>query len=414
MDNFKKFANSFQAIAKPGLESIRALLEVMKNPQKNLKFIHIAGTNGKGSVCTYLQEILTASGIKTGKYTSPNLISVCERISVDGKNISETEMENLLHEMETYCAKLPKDISPTQFEIWTAAAFLYFYRCGCGIVVLETGLGGEKDATNIIDTNMCSVITKISMDHTDYLGNTITDIARAKAGIIKKGGFCVTTLQHKEVYDVLKQAADLKGNELYTVDYPSPDVHDGCHEIFSYKNLKNLKSGLCGIYQIENACIAAETALRLGINPEYIASGIERAKNPARFEMLDENTIYDGAHNPDGAEALAENLNRYFKDRNKVFIFSCMKDKDMICELEILKKTGIKKMYTVKVKNNPRAMDETLLAQKAADAGICAVPMPDIADAVSAAKCENALIIICGSLYLYKDLSEIKQFNKKK
>ncbi len=407
MDKFKAFANSFQAIAKPGLEAIRTLLDVMGNPQKNLKFIHVAGTNGKGSVCAFLQEILTGSGIKTGKYTSPNLISVCERISVDGKNISETEMENLLVEMEKYCNLLPEGISPTQFEIWTAAAFLYFLRSGCEIVVLETGLGGEKDATNIIDTNICSVITKISRDHVEYLGNDINEIARAKVGIIKKGGFCVTTSSNVGVYNVLETAAMQNQNEIFAVNFPTPSEYRNAHEIFSYKTLKNITSGLCGINQIENACLAAETALRLGINPEYIASGIKNASNPARFELLDENTIYDGAHNPDGAQSLTDNLNRYFKETDKIFIFSCMKDKDMREEFEILKNAGIKKMYTVTVKNNPRAADATLTANEARSAGICAEPMIGLEEALNAAKCDNALTIICGSLYLYKDLSEI-------
>lgn len=407
MDKFKTYANSFQAIAKPGLESIRTLLNVMGNPQKNLKFIHVAGTNGKGSVCAFLQEILTRSGIKTGKYTSPNLISVCERISVDGKNISETEMENLLREMEKYCDALPENISPTQFEIWTAAAFLYFSRSECEIVVLETGLGGEKDATNIIDTNICSVITKISRDHVEYLGNDINEIAHAKAGIIKKGGFCVTTSNNHEIYNVLEEAAMQNQNEIFTVNFPMPSEYCNAHEIFSYKTLENMKSGLCGINQIENACLAAETALRLGINPEYIVSGIENASNPARFEMIGETIIYDGAHNPDGAQSLADNLNRYFKETDKVFIFSCMKDKDIQTELKILKNVGIKKMYTVKVKDNPRTADANLTACEARLAGICAEAMPNLEDALNAAKSENALTVICGSLYLYKDLSEI-------
>lgn len=407
MDNFKNYANSFQAIAKPGLESIRVLLKIMGNPQKKLKFIHVAGTNGKGSVCAFLQEILTRSGIKTGKYTSPNLVSVCERISVDGENISEQNMELLLSEMKKYCALLPADISPTQFEIWTAAAFLYFSQIGCQIVVLETGLGGEKDATNIIDTNICSVITKISRDHIEYLGNDIKDIARAKAGIIKNGGFCITTSGNSEVYDILKSAALQSQNELFTVDFPLPDECFNGHEIFSYKNLKNIKSSLCGINQIENACLAAETALRLGISPEYIISGIENSVNPARFEMIDENTVYDGAHNPDGAASLSKNLNRYFKNRSKVFIFSCMKDKDIKSELNILKNTGIKKMYTVKVKNNPRAMDAAELAHEAQLLGITAEPKNSLYDAIESAKSEDALTVICGSLYLYKDLHEL-------
>ena len=166
MGSFKNYANSFQAKSRLGLESVGCLCEKCGNPQKKLKYIHVAGTNGKGSTCAFLQCILTDSGLKTGKFISPNMIDVCERISIDGKNISSEEMDALLFEVEKAALSVEKEkgAMPTQFEIWTAAAFIYFARENCDIVVLETGLGGRLDATNIIDAPLCSIITKIDID----------------------------------------------------------------------------------------------------------------------------------------------------------------------------------------------------------------------------------------------------------
>jgi len=174
-NSFKSYANSFQAIARLRLESIECLLNHLGNPQNDLKFIHIAGTNGKGSVCSFLQCIFQDAGYLTGKYTSPNLISVCERISVDGENIPQNELDDVLAKVEKGVRLVEKDLgeAPTQFEIWTAAAFLYFKARKCDIVILETGLGGTRDATNIIPPPLASVICRLDLDHTEYLGKTI-------------------------------------------------------------------------------------------------------------------------------------------------------------------------------------------------------------------------------------------------
>ena len=408
MSDFKKFANSFQAVAKPGLLSIRELLLKLGNPQNELKFIHVAGTNGKGSVCAFLESILTKSGRKTGKYTSPNLIRVNERICVNGQEISDIELEQLLNEVEKACNALPEEIQPTQFEIWTAAAFLYFKKEKCDVVVLETGLGGEKDATNIIESNICSVITKISRDHVEYLGDDIDGIARAKAGIIKDGGFCITTENKEHVMHVISAAAEEKGNELTAVTPPVPDKFDGCSEIFSYKGI-NAKLSLCGTNQLENAALAAETALKLGIDAEIIKCGLESAVHPARFEMLGENAVYDGAHNLDGIRSLKENLLRYRKNGEINVIFSCMGDKDITAELAELKELNVRRMFCVKVKNNPRAKDEKELADLARNAGFDAVSCESIGEAVKSARDSGVFTVVCGSLYLYKDLAESEQ-----
>lgn len=409
MDKFKTFANSFQAIAHLELEGITTLLDFLSHPEKDLKFIHVAGTNGKGSVCAFLQEIFTHAGYKCGKYTSPNLISVCERISIDGEYISETEIDAVLDRVEAASLKVKEKIGdiPTQFEIWTAAAFCYFKEKNCDIVILETGLGGKRDATNVIPPPLASVITRISADHTEYLGDTLSEIASQKAGIIKKGGITVTCPQEAEVTEVLKKACEKEKNKFKICDSPVVFAPNGMNEIISYKDMKNIKIGISGFHQIENACIAAETAYSLGIGKESILYGLENAKNPARLERVDENTIFDGAHNPDGMQSLVNSLKRYFPKITPVFVMAMMADKDAASAAKIIINTYKKAtVYTVAVEDNPRSETAERLAEKLSACGITAIACNDIRTACAAAK--GKLTVICGSLYLYKDFSCMK------
>lgn len=411
-NEFTSYANSFQAIARLRLESIELLLNFLGNPQKDLKFIHIAGTNGKGSVATYLQCILTDAGYKTGKYISPNMISVCERISVDGKDISEDDLNILLEDVRVAALKVQQEFSeyPTQFEIWTAAAFLYFKKTDCDIVVLETGLGGTQDATNIIPPPEISVITHIAMDHTEYLGDTLAKIAGEKAGIIKAGTKCtVSAIQANEAHEVLKNACQKQNVRFITVASPQSTGTDTDGEHFSYKGITGLTSSMLGIHQLDNAAVAIEVSTELGIDIRHIKSGIKRAKNIGRFEIISKDPliIFDGAHNPDGMATLVNALNRYFPGKSKSFIMATMGDKDISGSLELIKNVNkLNKIYTVRVKDNPRAMDAERLAEVVSDAGFSSIPCNDICDALS--KCADEMTVICGSLYLYKDFMEQK------
>ncbi len=425
-NSFKSYANSFQAIARLRLESIECLLNHLGNPQNDLKFIHIAGTNGKGSVCSFLQCIFQDAGYLTGKYTSPNLISVCERISVDGKDIPQNELDELLAEVEKGVRLVEKDLgdAPTQFEIWTAAAFLYFKAKKCDIVILETGLGGTRDATNIIPPPLASVICRLDLDHTEYLGNTIQEIAGEKAGIIKnhtdgKEGLCVSARQYPEAAEVLKDACDERNNRFVQAGEVKLLGNDGFYENFDYVSangavIRDIHCGISGFYQPENAAIAAETALCLGIAPEFIKSGIARAKNPARFEIISHNptVIYDGAHNKNGICALVTCLKRYFPDwQGAGFVMAFMGDKDIDGAFEELKKSGLmerSKVYAVQVKDNPRAAFPEDICKVAKAHGIEAVPFDTLKQAYDTALSENPLTILCGSLYLYKDFDEIR------
>lgn len=423
---FNRFANSFQAIAKLRLESIECLLNHLGNPQNDLKFVHIAGTNGKGSVCSFLQCIFTDAGFKTGKYTSPNLISVCERISVDGVLITESQLESTLKIVEKAVEDVIREFgdSPTQFEIWTAAAFLFFKEQKCDIVVLETGLGGAQDATNIIPPPLASVITRIDLDHTEYLGDTIEKIAAEKAGIIKtptdnQVGLCITAPQADEVLSVLSAVCEERNNKLVISNIPENCTADGFNEVFDCTTsdekttIKGIKSGISGFYQPENASLAAECAYQLGISAEFIRSGIKRAKNPARFEIISHNplVIYDGAHNKNGMSALAACLERYFADwQGATFITAFMGDKDIRSAFEVLENSGFlkkSKVFAVMVKDNPRAATPEKICEIAASASVLATPYKNLGDAYRDALKENKPVILCGSLYLYKDFDEV-------
>lgn len=414
MGEFKAYANSFQTKSRLGLESIGALCLKCGNPQKMLKYIHVAGTNGKGSVCAFLQCILSASGLKTGKFISPNMIDVCERISIDGKNISEEEMDALLSQVEEAAKEVEREKGsmPTQFEIWTAAAFIYFAKKNCDIVVLETGLGGRLDATNIIDAPVLSIITKIDIDHIEYLGGTIEKIAAEKAGIIKKGSTVITTSnQSEEVIAVLKEKAEREGAEFILAKNAENHRHEGMSEIFDIQQLKTLKINLAGIHQTENAALAVEAAQLFGINEEYIRIGLEAARNIGRFEKLSDFplVIFDGAHNVSGTEALVSAVNRYLPDEKISVIYASMADKDIDASLCLFKENGFSertKIFTVPVKDNPRAQTPEKLCKQFESFGFQAFACSDIAEAYEMAVKEQNIIIICGSLYLYKDFTE--------
>lgn len=428
-NDFKKFANSFQAVARLQLEGISCLMNHLGNPQNDLKFIHIAGTNGKGSVCSFLQNIFTDAGFKTGKYTSPNLITVRERISVDGEMISEDDINRILKTVEIAANNVKSDLGelPTQFEIWTAAAFCYFKEQNCDMVILETGLGGTRDATNIIPCPTATVITTIDIDHVEYLGDTIEKIAAEKAGIIKqpqsnKQGITISASQNPKAARVLTEVCAKKNHNLIFANAPIHKTLEDFCEIFDYTasngtNLCDIKCGISGIYQPDNAVLAIETALALGIGANHIKSGISKAKNPGRFEIIQKKpvVIYDGAHNKNGMIALSKSLNHYFPNWDGgTFIMAFMGDKDIEGELEILQNSGLlanSQILAVKVKDNPRAAETDLMCKTATDLGIKAIAFKELKDAYEEALDLNMPVILCGSLYLYKDFDEVLKAN---
>lgn len=356
-----------------GLESMRELLHRLGDPQNELKFIHISGTNGKGSVLAYLSTILSGAGYRTGRYISPTLFSYRERIQVDGEYI---EKESLACHV-TAIAAAAEDMqkaglpSPTVFEIETALAFLYFKEKRCDIVTLEVGCGGLLDATNVITTTLMEVIASISMDHTDLLGDTLAKIAAQKAGIIKSDTMVVSAQQKSEAAQVIEDTCKEQHCTLQMVDESKiSNVHYGAEgQTFSYKTWENVAISLAGSYQIKNAALALEgvEALRkLGyaLSDQQVREGLLHTAWRGRFTTLrrDPTVIIDGAHNPAAALELKESLERYFPGKTLYFVMGMFKDKDYAQVIDLTAPLA-RHIITVETPGNPRAMPARELAE---------------------------------------------------
>lgn len=356
-----------------GLESMRELLHRLGDPQNELKFIHISGTNGKGSVLAYLSTILSGAGYRTGRYISPTLFSYRERIQVDGEYI---EKESLACHV-TAIAAAAEDMqkaglpSPTVFEIETALAFLYFKEKRCDIVTLEVGCGGLLDATNVITTTVMEVIASISMDHTDLLGDTLAKIAAQKAGIIKPDTMVVSAQQKSEAAQVIEDTCIEQHCTLQMVDESKiSNVHYGAEgQTFSYKTWENVAISLAGSYQIKNAALALEgvEALRkLGyaLSDQQVREGLLHTAWRGRFTTLrrDPTVIIDGAHNPAAALELKESLERYFPGKTLYFVMGMFKDKDYAQVIDLTAPLA-RHIITVETPGNPRAMPARELAE---------------------------------------------------
>jgi len=298
------------------LDRISLALERLGNPQDSLKCIHVAGTNGKGSTCAMLSAILSEAGYKVGLYTSPHILEYTERIKINNVEISQDIFASLLEEINNLNIKL------TEFETLTAIMFLYFNRNNVDIVVLETGMGGRFDATNVIKENICSIITQIDLDHTDRLGKTRDEIAFEKAGIIKPNCPIITSMG----YEIIKDKADELNSLLL---FTSPFVQQDFVQALSLK----------GLHQVENLAlvITAINYLFKDINDETIKKGLMKVKNPCRFEYFPEkNLIIDASHNPNGIRALRENLDYYYPKEKRRFIFGSLRNKDYNTMMKIL------------------------------------------------------------------------------
>lgn len=360
-----------------GLERISAVLELLGNPQDRLKCIHVAGTNGKGSVCAIIEAVLREAGKKTGLYTSPHLFKYTERIKINGVDISDGDFARLVFEI---CNTADKhNIHLTEFEILTAVAFKYFDENKVDVVVLETGLGGRFDATNVIKSNLCAVITHIDLDHTERLGNTKDKIAFEKAGIIKSNCPVVTS----EGYEAIRDAADANDSLLMMIT-PLEDT-------------SNL--ALKGLYQQENLSLAL-AAVRL-VFPEIpenvIQTALSKVKHPARFQYLaDKNIIIDGAHNPNGIAALKESLDFYFPDKHRRFVFGCLKNKDHKKMVSLLFDKN-DEIYFYHFSNPNSCTVEELQSE-------CEFPSKEFKSLEKFEYREDTLTVICGSFYMINEV----------
>ena len=395
-----------------GLTRVRALLDALGNPQDTLKFVHVAGTNGKGSTCAYLASILQNAGYKTGLYTSPYINVFNERMRIDGVNISDEELEKYTDAVRAVADTMTDD-EPTEFETITAVAMLYFAAHKCDIVVLEVGLGGTYDATNIIKTPECAVITSISFDHTGVLGNTLSEIADAKAGIIK-GGDVVCYDTKGEAYRKIASVCRERGAVLHKPAFSQLTVHstdlDGT--TFDYGNLKNVRTPLIGTYQPRNAVTAIEAAKVLAANgwnitDDIIRGGIASTEWLGRFEVLGREPVFilDGAHNPSGMSAAADSFKTLFPRRRLVFVTGAMADKD-IDGMYALITPRAKHFYTT-TPHNPRAMPAKELAKHIEALGVKATACESFEEAVAAALKEagkDGVVAALGSLYFSCDI----------
>jgi dihydrofolate synthase/folylpolyglutamate synthase len=377
--------------AKLGLDRIRAVLAALGDPQNSFRSIHVAGTNGKGSTCAMIDAGLRTAGVRTGLFTSPHLIEPTERIVIDGMPVTERQFERAFDAVHKIAGELDLDFHPTYFETVTAMGFWLFREMRVETAVVETGLGGRLDATNVLLPAL-TVITPIDFDHEAYLGGTIESIAAEKAGILKPGVPAIFARQRPEARTVLdRRAAELDIPVKHTRDF---EIHD-LHVTARGSEFSGIKVPLAGEHQIENAIAAALALESLGVSPK----GIENAIWPGRLEHISPNPdiILDGAHNPAGARALARYLERFYPNRKIWMIYGAMRDKSVDEITGILFPLASRVILTAP--DNARALRPEALAELT-DRGTIA---PDILAALEQARSEvseNDVIVITGSLFL--------------
>ena len=364
-----------------GLERISAVLDWLGNPQDKLKYIHVAGTNGKGSVCAIIDAILSKAGMKTGLYTSPHIFDYTERIKINGSDISQNDFSKYVFKICEIADK--NNIHLTEFEILTAVMFKYFVDNNVDVVILETGLGGRFDATNVIKSNLCSIITHIDLDHTERLGNTKSKIAFEKAGIIKPDCPVFTC----EGYEEIKDKAD-ECNSLFVLVTPFEDT-------------TNLS--LKGSCQQENLSLALAAVRYLfpQISENTIQQALKEVKHPCRFQLCNNDLIVDGSHNPNGALALRESLDFYYPDKKRCFVFGCLRNKDYKKMMEILFAKG-DDIYFYHFNNKNSCDIKTLQA-------VSPVKSEELTADTKINFHDGHLNIICGSFYMIAEL--VKMLN---
>lgn len=402
-----------------GLGNMREMLERLGNPQDGLQYVHVAGTNGKGSVIAYLYTTLTKADYRIVRYISPTLYSYRERMEISGERISREKFARCVGKVaEVICDMTAQGLNhPTPFEIETAAAFLFFQEEKCDLVIMEVGMGGNLDATNIIKNTKLAVLVSISMDHMDFLGNTLGEIAEKKAGIIKPGCQAVTALQKPEAAQVIaKKCADLgvscKVSDASEAEILWSDV-DG--QSFVWQG-ETYRIPLAGVYQKENAVLALDALAaldKLGYRTtlEQRKEGLAATSWKGRFTVVCRNPLFvvDGAHNPAAADMMAASIERYFSGKRLYFIMGMFRDKDY---RSVLEKTApyAEKIFTIETPGNPRALPAKELAKVASEFHSDAEAAESLEDAVEKAFSlagQEDVILAFGSLSFIGALTEI-------
>lgn len=406
-----------------GLDTMRHLMAKLNNPQDKVKFIQIAGTNGKGSTAAYLTSILSEAGIKVGRYTSPAVFSSTEQYFACGSCISESEYAQGMTAVAEAAASLDGE-TPTAFEQETALAFWYFAKKGCELAILEAGLGGDMDATNIVTTTVCSIITSISMDHCRILGNKISEIAAHKAGIIKPGAPIICIEQKEDAMEPIRAAAKAADTPLYEVhrDEVRQIFSDKRESIVFFREFENLHLKMLGSCQPENAALAVQAASVLSrsypIEKKHIYEGIEKTRWGGRFELHSgsPDIILDGAHNPDGIRRLRESVNQMFGAVPICYVCGVLADKDYEKEIEILFGRA-SNVFTV-TPPSPRAMKSTdlkaAIKERFPQLKVISFDSEDgIEKAMEAAVSQNNPVVVCGTLTILARVKEWMNCNNR-
>ena len=395
--------------SRPGLERITRLCSLLGDPQDALKFVHVAGTNGKGSVAAALTAMLEEHGMRAGRYTSPFVLRFNERICIGEREIDDGELAGIVGEVKRAADKM--EDTPTEFEFITAAAFAYYARRGCDAVVLETGLGGRLDATNVVKTPVISVITGIALDHTDVLGATEEQIAAEKGGIIKPGVPVVCGEVAPGAARVLREIAADRGAPCIFTDFSLLDgvslSMDGCRFTFDDEEYA---TPLIGEYQPRNMATAITAAKALSCTADEIKRALARLRWRARFEVLSRDPVfvYDGAHNPQAARSAAATAGAVFPGEKTILVTATMRDKDYETCARIF--AGFAREVYCAAPDHPRALAPEALAQVYRSLRVPAAACHSIEDAVkralARAREERLKVIFAGTLYAYREVTQ--------
>lgn len=419
----KQYLQGFFAGTKnPSLDAMKFFMDKLNHPEKELKFIHIAGTNGKGAVTEMISNILLNSGYKVGKFMSPHLIRYNERIKINNKEITNKEMEEIIIKLDPlvkeYNSKGKGNV--TLFELETTMAILYFANKKCDIVVLEVGLGGLYDCTNIVYP-IVSIITSIGYDHMKFLGNTLEEIAFQKAGIIKKNSNTIFMSQSESVDNVIIKRCKEENNKLFLINKEDIKNYSYTEEYqkFDYKEYKNIQINLKGMSQIYNACIAIEAVYVLknkyNIKEEVVRKTLKNVIHKGRFEKIHNNptVIYDGAHNEPAIQNFINSVDMYYKNNKKVYIISILKSKDYKTILKLLVKNDENIYIFTDGNDKERYNDAESLKEEAQKSGAKNLFTMELEEAIKTAieKYKDYVIFTVGSFYVYGDvLKTIKSY----
>ena len=391
----------------PGLERTQELLAKMGNPEKDLKFVHIAGTNGKGSTASMTASILRKAGYRTGLYTSPYIYRFHERMQVDGVEIADEDLIAITEYVKPLADSMKE--SPTEFELVCCIAFEYFKRMKCDIVVLEVGMGGEFDATNVIETPEVAVITNIGLDHTEVLGDTVEAIAETKSGIFKQGGHAVVYRSTPSVEAVYERVCAQRNVKLRKADFDSLKLksHGLDGQVFDCGKRKDLLLPLLGVHQLHNASVVLsiiDTMIENGwkISEENIYDGMRDVRWPGRFDIIQRNPLFiiDGGHNPQCIEALVKNIEDYLTGKNVIALTGVLADKDYADMYKPV--MPLVNQFVCVTPPNPRRMAAEQLAEFLRQAGAKAEAAASVEDGVKRSlelAGEDGVVLCFGSLY---------------